>query len=60
MTPEGKGYLGTIVISVVLIVVGVGFLREGPKHIPPFAAYLVGAVLILLAILLIISSAEEN
>jgi len=60
MTPEGKGYLGTIVISVVLIVVGVGFIREGPKHISSFAAYSVGAVLILLAILLIISSDSKR
>jgi len=60
MTPEGKGYLGTIVISVVLIVVGVGFIREGTKHIPPFAAYSVGVVLILLAILLIISSGSKR
>ena len=60
MTPEGKGYLGTIVISVVLIVVGVGFIREGPKHIPPIAAYSVGVVLILLAILLIISSGSKR
>jgi uncharacterized membrane protein len=54
MRPEGKAYLGTIFIGVVLILVGVGFIREGPKHVPAFAAYAAGAVLILLAILSII------
>jgi uncharacterized membrane protein len=54
MRPEGKAYLGTIFIGVVLILVGVGFIREGPKHVPAFAAYATGAVLILLAILSII------
>jgi len=55
MTPEGKAYLGTILISVVLILVGIGFISEGPKHIPAFAAYAAGAVLILLVILAVIS-----
>ena len=27
-------YLGTILIAAVLILVGVGFIREGAKHIP--------------------------
>jgi hypothetical protein len=52
MTGEGKAYLGKILGSVVLILVGVGFISQGPKHIPAFAAYAAGAVLILLAILL--------
>jgi hypothetical protein len=56
MTGEGKAILGAILISVVLILLGVGFISEGPKHVPAFAAYAAGAVLILLAILLIISS----
>ncbi len=50
MTAEGKAYLGTILISVVLILLAVGFISEGPKHIPAFAAYAAGAVLILLVI----------
>jgi hypothetical protein len=54
MTGEGKAFLGKILGSVVLILVGVGFISQGPKHIPAFAAYAAGAVLILLAILLII------
>jgi uncharacterized membrane protein len=54
MKPEEKAYLGTILIGVVLILVGVGFISEGPKHIPAFAAYAAGAVLILLVILSII------
>ena len=54
MTAEGKAYLGIVLISVLLILVGVGFIREGPKHIPAFAAYATGAVLILLVILSII------
>jgi hypothetical protein len=54
MTEEGKAYLGTILFDVVLILLGVGFISEGPKHIPASAAYAVGAVLILLAMLLII------
>jgi hypothetical protein len=54
MTGEGKAYLGTILFDVFLILLGVGFISEGPKHIPAFAAYAVGAVLILLAMLLII------
>jgi uncharacterized membrane protein len=54
MRPEAKAYLGTILLGVVLILVGVGFISEGPKHIPAFAAYATGAVLILLVILSII------
>jgi uncharacterized membrane protein len=54
MRPEEKAYLGTILIGVVLILVGVGFISEGPKHIPAFVAYAAGAVLILLVILSII------
>jgi uncharacterized membrane protein len=60
MTGEGKAYLGTILGSVVLILVGIAFISEGPKHIPAFAAYAAGAVLILLAILLIISSVSKR
>ena len=52
MTGEGKAYLGPILGSVVLILVGIAFISEGPKHIPALAAYAAGAVLILLAILL--------
>ncbi|PYJ16962.1 MAG: hypothetical protein DME96_07845 [Verrucomicrobia bacterium] len=54
MTADGKAYLGTILISVLLILVGIGFISEGPKHIPAFAAYAAGAILILLPILSII------
>ena len=54
MTGEGRTYLGKILGGVVLIVLGVGFISEGPKHIPAFAAYAAGAVLILLAILAVI------
>ena len=54
MTADGKAYLGTILISVLLILVGNGFISEGPKHIPAFAAYAAGAILILLRILSII------
>ena len=54
MTGEGRAYLGKILGSVALIVLGVGFISEGPKHIPAFAAYAAGAVLILLTILVII------
>jgi predicted tellurium resistance membrane protein TerC len=57
MTAKGKAYLGTILISVVLILVGVGFISEGPKHIPAFAAY---AVLILLVILSIINLVSKR
>ena len=53
MTGEGKAYLGTILIAVILILLGVGFISEGPKHVPVFAAYAAG--LILLAMLPIIS-----
>ena len=60
MTGEGRTYLGKILGGVVLIVLGVGFISEGPKHIPAFAAYAAGAVLILLAILLIISSDSKR
>ena len=48
---QAKAYLATILIGVVLVLVGVGFISEGPKHIPAFAAYAAGAVLILLTIL---------
>ena len=54
MTADGKAYLGTILISVLLILVGIGFISEGPKHIPAFPAYAAGAILILLPILSII------
>ena len=54
MSRDGKAYLCTILIGVALILVGVGFISEGPKHIPAFAAYAAGAVLILLTILVII------
>jgi len=54
MRPQTKVYLGTILIGVVLVLVGIGFISEGPKHIPAFAAYAAGAVLILLAILAVI------
>ncbi len=54
MRPQAKVYLGTILIGVVLVLVGIGFISEGPKHIPAFAAYAAGAVLILLAILAVI------
>jgi uncharacterized membrane protein len=60
MTAKGKAYLGTILISVVLILVGVGFISEGPKHIPAFAAYAAGAVLILLVILSIINLVSKR
>ena len=56
MTGAGKAYFGTILGSVVLILAGIAFISEGPKHISAFAAHAAGAVLILLAILLIISS----
>ena len=54
MRPQAKVYFGTILIGVVLVLVGIGFISEGPKHIPAFAAYAAGAVLILLAILAVI------
>ena len=54
MRPQTKVYLSTILIGVVLVLVGIGFISEGPKHIPAFAAYAAGAVLILLAILAVI------
>ncbi len=54
MRPQAKVYLGTILIGVVLVLVGIGFISEGPKHIPAFAAYAAGAVLILLPILAVI------
>ena len=54
MRPQAKVYLGTILIGVVLVLVGIGFISEGPKHIPAFAAYAAGAILILLPILSII------
>jgi protein-S-isoprenylcysteine O-methyltransferase Ste14 len=52
--PQAKAYLGTILIGAVLVLVGVGFVSEGPKHIPAVVAYAAGAVLILLTILLVI------
>src|SRR6266496_5710793 len=60
MTGKGKAYLETILIGVVLVLVGVGFISEGPKHIPAFAAYAAGAVLILLTILLVIWLARHR
>jgi uncharacterized membrane protein len=51
---QAKTYLATILIGVVLVLAGVGFISEGPKHIASFAAYAAGAVLILLTILAII------
>ena len=54
MRPQAKAYLNAIWIAVVLVLVGVGFIREGPKHIPAFAAYTAGGVLILLTILLVV------
>ena len=60
MTGEGRAYLGKILGGVVLTVLGVGFISEGPKHIPAFAAYAAGAVLILLAILLIIVRSRSD
>jgi hypothetical protein len=51
MRPQAKAYLGTILIGMVLALLGVGFIREGPKHIPAFAAYTAGGILILLTIL---------
>ena len=60
MTGEGRTYLGKILGGVVLIVLGVGFISEGPKHIPAFAAYAAGAVLILLVILQVISLVSKR
>ncbi len=54
MRPQAKAYLSTILIGVVLILIGVGFIREGPKHIPAFAAYTAGGILILLTIFLVV------
>ena len=54
MRAQARAYLGTILIGVVLVLVGVGFISEGPKHVPAFAAYAAGAVLILLTILAVI------
>ncbi len=54
MRPQAKVYFSTILIGVVLVLVGIGFISEGPKHIPAFAAYAAGAVLILLPILAVI------
>jgi hypothetical protein len=53
MRPQAKAYLSTILMGAVLVLVGVGFIREGPKHIPAFAAYTAGGVLILLTILVV-------
>ncbi len=52
--PQAKPYVSTILFGAVLVVVGIGFIREGPKHIPALAAYTVGGVLILLTILLVV------
>jgi predicted tellurium resistance membrane protein TerC len=60
MTGEGRAYLGKILGSVVLVLVGVGFISEGPKHIPTFAAYAAGAILILLAILLTVVRSRSD
>jgi hypothetical protein len=60
MTPKGKAYLGTILTSVVLILLAIGFISEGPKHIPAFAAYAAGAVLILVVILAVISLVSKR
>ncbi len=54
MRPQAKTYLNAIWIGVVLVLVGVGFIREGPKHIPAFAAYTAGGILILLTIFLVV------
>jgi hypothetical protein len=54
MRPQAKAYLGTILIGVVLVLLGVGFIREGPKHIPALAADAAGGVLILVTILVVI------
>ena len=54
MRPQAKAYLSTILMGAVLVLVGVGFIREGPKHIPAFAAYTAGGVLILLTILVVV------
>jgi uncharacterized membrane protein len=54
MRSQEKAYLSTILIGAVLVLIGVGFIREGPKHIPAFAAYIAGGVLILLTILLVV------
>jgi hypothetical protein len=54
MRPQAKEYLSTILMGAVLVLVGVGFIREGPKHIPAFAAYTAGGVLILLTILVVV------
>jgi hypothetical protein len=60
MRAQAKAYLSTILIGVVLILVGVGFIREGPKHIPAFAAYIAGGILILLTILLVVWLARNR
>ncbi len=60
MRPQAKVYVGTILIGVVLVLVGIGFISEGPKHIPAFAAYAAGAVLILLVILSIINLVSKR
>ncbi len=54
MKPQAKAYLNAIWIGVVLALTGVGFIREGPKHVPTFAAYTAGGILILLTILLVV------
>jgi uncharacterized membrane protein len=54
MRPQAKAYLSTILIGVVFVLLGVGFIREGPKHIPAFAAYTAAGILILLAILVVV------
>lgn len=50
MRPQAKAYLNAIWIAVVLVLVGVGFKGGGPKHMPAFAAYTAGGILILLTI----------
>ena len=54
MRPQAKAYLNAIWMGVVLVLVGVGFISEGPKHIPAFAAYTAGGILILLTIFLVV------
>jgi hypothetical protein len=60
MRPQAKAYLSTILIGAVLVLVGVGFIREGPKYIPTFAAYTAGGVLILLTILVVVWLARNR
>jgi hypothetical protein len=53
MRPQAKAYLNAIWLGVILVLVGVGFIKEGPKHIPAFPAYTAGGILILVTIFLI-------